>query len=108
MDDSGLALPREPRRQASAPSLAYPVSTVELHAHVAAAAYLMRRAHTTALVVIANDASRRPVATITDADIAEAVADGIDINETYIDELVADGRLRRPSGMSPDPGRGAS
>jgi CBS domain-containing protein len=71
--------------------------TVELHAHIAAAAYLMQRAHSTSLLVIANDASRRPVAIITDADIAQVIADGRDTGETYIEELVAEGRLRRPS-----------
>jgi CBS domain-containing protein len=69
-------------------------TSVELHAHLAAAVYLMRRAHATELVVVTNDASRRPVAIITDTNIARAVADGNDINETCIDDLLADGRLR--------------
>jgi CBS domain-containing protein len=92
MDDTGHAVSREPSRQATA------ATTVELHAHVAAAAYLMQRTHATALVVITNDASPRPIAIITDTDIAQVVADGRDINQTHIDELVAEGRLRRPSG----------
>jgi CBS domain-containing protein len=94
MDDTGHAVSREPSW------LATTATTVELHAHVAAAAYLMHRTHATALVVITSDASRRPIAIITDTDIAQMVADGGDINQTYIDELVAEGRLRRLSGPS--------
>jgi CBS domain-containing protein len=48
----------------------------------------MRRSHETALVVIADHVSRRPLAVITDADIAQAVAGGMDINEARIAELV--------------------
>jgi acetoin utilization protein AcuB len=64
------------------------VTTVELHAHLAAAEYLMRRAHATALVVITDDGTRRPFAVITDTDIARAVAAGRAVDETYIGELV--------------------
>jgi CBS domain-containing protein len=64
------------------------VTTVERCAHLAAVAYLMRRSHETALVVIADHASRRPLAIITDTDIAHAVAGGMDINEARIAELV--------------------
>lgn len=109
MNDAGHAVPGEPSRQAAVrDTTRFTVSTVEPHAHIAAAAYLMRRAQTTALVVIANEASRRPIATITDTDIAQAIADGIDIDETYIEQLIADGRLRGASGLSPAPGHGAS
>jgi CBS domain-containing protein len=95
MDDTGHAVPREPSWHATA------TTTVELHAHVAAAVYLMQRTHATALVVITNDASRRPIAIITDTDIARVVADGRDINQIHIEELVAEGMLRRLSGHSP-------
>jgi hypothetical protein len=94
MDDTGHAVSREPSWRATA------ATTIELHAHLAAAAYLMQRTHTTALVVITNDASRRPIAIVTDIDIAQVVADGGDINQTHIDELMAEGRLRRLSGTS--------
>jgi acetoin utilization protein AcuB len=89
MHDSHHDTPREPKRPATVRHAMRPaVTTVELHAHVAAAAYLMRRAHATALVVTTNDANRRPIAIITETDIAQAVADGRDVNETRIDELV--------------------
>jgi hypothetical protein len=89
MDDSLHAVPREPNRRTAVGDSVRPAAiTVEAHAHVAAAAYLMQRAHATELMVITNDANRRHVAVITDADIAQAVADGRDINDLYIDELV--------------------
>jgi len=88
MDDSHRATPREPNRQATVRDWMHPAATVELHAHVAAAAYLMQRAHATALVVITNDAKRWPVATISDTDIAQAVGAGGDIDEMHVDEVV--------------------
>jgi CBS domain-containing protein len=88
MEDSYRATPREPTRQATVRDRMHPAVTVELHAHVAAAAYLMQRAHATALVVITNDAKRWPVATISDTDIAQAVGAGGDIDEMHVDELV--------------------
>jgi CBS domain-containing protein len=64
------------------------VTTVERCAHLAAVAYLMRRSHETALVVIADHVSQRPVAIVTAADVAQAVAEGMDVNEARIAELV--------------------
>jgi CBS domain-containing protein len=63
------------------------VTTVERHAHLAAAAYLMRKAGDTAVVVTTDDESERPIGIITDADISHAVADGKDVNAVRIDEL---------------------
>ncbi len=63
------------------------VTTVERHSHLGAAAYLMRHAGDNAVVVTTDDESRRPIGIITDTDIANAVADGRDLNETRIDEL---------------------
>jgi CBS domain-containing protein len=64
------------------------VVSVERDAHLAAVAYLMRRAGQTALVVV-NDTERlTPVAVITDADIAQAIADGRNPNEVRIADLV--------------------
>jgi hypothetical protein len=95
MDDSDFAMPHGPGGRPAEGDPMWPAAaTIEVHAHVAAAAYLMRRAHATELVVITDDASRRPIAVITDTDIVRALADGRDINKTHIDELVADGRLR--------------
>jgi CBS domain-containing protein len=63
-------------------------TTVELHAHVAAAAYLMRAADASALVIISDDESHAPLAIFTDSDIARVVADGRDVNDTRISDLV--------------------
>ena len=52
-----------------------PLTTVEQQDHVAAAAYLMKHAGTTALMVL-NPQTDQPVGIITEADIAHAVADG--------------------------------
>ena len=64
-----------------------PVVSVERDAHLAAAAYLMKKAADTALVVVEDEADLRPVAVITDTDIAAAVADGKDPNEIRISDL---------------------
>ncbi|MCZ2857506.1 CBS domain-containing protein [Blastococcus sp. VKM Ac-2987] len=64
-----------------------PVTTVELTAHLAGAAYLMKRAHDGALVVIDDHVERRPVALLCDADIIQAVADGKDPEQTRITDL---------------------
>ena len=52
---------------------------VEQQAHVAAAAYLMKHAGTTALMVLDSEAGQ-PTGIITEADITRAVADGMDVN----------------------------
>ena len=64
-----------------------PLTTVNQNDHVAAAAYLMKHAGTTALVVLDAQADR-PAGIITEADIAHAVADGKDVNSTRIYELM--------------------
>ena len=72
-------------------------TTVEPDSHVASAAYLMKRAHDSALVVTSDD-GRVPIAVITDADVSQAVADGRDLNDTRINQL----HLSRPAVVSPD------
>jgi CBS domain-containing protein len=64
-----------------------PLTTVEQQAHVAAAAYLMKHAGTTALTVV-DPQTGQPAGIITEADIAHAVADGKDVNSTRIYELM--------------------
>jgi len=64
-----------------------PLTTVEQADHVAAAAYLMKHAGTTALMVL-NPQTDQPVGIITEADIAHAVADGKDVNSTRISEVM--------------------
>ena len=50
------------------------VTTVERDAHIASAAYLMKRSHDNALVVITDGASRVPVTLVCDSDVTQAVA----------------------------------
>jgi CBS domain-containing protein len=64
-----------------------PLTTVEQAAHVAAAAYLMKHAGATALMVL-DAQTGQPVGIITQADIARAVADGKDVNRVRIDDLM--------------------
>jgi CBS domain-containing protein len=71
-------------------------TTVEPDSHVASAAYLMKRAHDSALVVTSDD-GRVPIAVITDADVSQAVADGRDLNDTRINQL----HLSRPAVVAP-------
>ena len=75
------------------------VTAVERNAHLAAAAYLMKHAHDSALVVI-NEGDV-PTAIITDSDVAQAVADGRDLDQVRISDLVA----REPVTVRPDDGR---
>ncbi len=63
------------------------VTTVERHAHLAAAAFLMRRAGDTAVVVTTDDL-QRPIAIITERDITAVVADGRDVNDVRIEDLI--------------------
>ena len=71
-------------------------TTIEPDSHVASAAFLMKRAHDSALVVTSGD-GRVPIAVITDADVSQAVADGRDLNDTRINEL----HLNRPEVVHP-------
>ena len=64
------------------------LTTVEQNDHVAAAAYLMRHARTSALVVLDGHETNRPVGLVTEADIVHAVADGKDVNEVRIHDLM--------------------
>jgi acetoin utilization protein AcuB len=75
-----------------------PVVSVERDAHLAAAAYLMRKAGDTALVVVEDEADLRPVAVITSTDVAAAVADGKDPNEVRISDLPG----RKPITVPPE------
>jgi CBS domain-containing protein len=60
-----------------------PMTTVGQHDHAAAAAYLMKHAGTAALMVV-NAQTGQPVGIVTEADVAHAIADGKDINETWV------------------------
>ncbi|MDQ1695141.1 MAG: hypothetical protein QOJ03_494 [Frankiaceae bacterium] len=74
------------------------VVSVERDAHLAAVAYLMRRAGETALVVVNDAEQRTPLAVITDTDLAQAIADGRDPNEVRVSDLVH----REPIAVTPD------
>jgi CBS domain-containing protein len=67
------------------------LTTVEPQAHVAAAAYLMKRAGATALVIVDGEATKRPLGIITEADIVRVVADGKDVNDVRIRDLMTSG-----------------
>ena len=60
-----------------------PLTTVKHHDHVAAAAYLMKHAGTTALLVV-DAQTGQPVGIITEGDVAHAIADGKDVNDVWV------------------------
>jgi CBS domain-containing protein len=64
-----------------------PVTTVEQNDHVAAAAYMMKRADATALIVT-QAKTDQPIGIITDVDVSHAVADGKNPNDVRIYELM--------------------
>jgi CBS domain-containing protein len=64
------------------------VTTAEQDAHLAAAAYLIKHAGATALVVVDDPASNQPVGIITETDIVHAVADGMDLNQVRIRDVM--------------------
>jgi CBS domain-containing protein len=64
-----------------------PVTTVEQGDHVAAAAYLMKHAGATALMVVDPQTSQ-PRGIITEADIARVVADGKNVNDVRVQDLM--------------------
>jgi hypothetical protein len=72
--------------------------TVEANAHVAAAVYLMKRAGATAMVVVDGDRSNAPVGFITAGDLAQSVADGNNLNDIRIRDLLI--TKRRPSAVA--------
>jgi CBS domain-containing protein len=64
-----------------------PLSTVKQDDHVAAAAYVMKHAGATALVVV-DEWTDQPLGIITETDIAHAVADGKDLSSVRIHDLM--------------------
>jgi len=64
-----------------------PLITVAPHDHVAAAAYLMKHAGTTALMVVDARAGQ-PAGIITAADVAHAIADGKELNDVWVDAVM--------------------
>nr|WP_239523374.1 CBS domain-containing protein [Geodermatophilus normandii] len=66
-----------------------PVTTVEQRAHLAAAAYLMKRSGDTALVVVRGDDTGIPLGIVTDADVTQAVADGRDLEQLRVSDVLS-------------------
>jgi CBS domain-containing protein len=80
---------RPPHAPATAADVMRPaLTTIEPRDHLAAAAYLMKHAGVTALVVVGDDQAKQPVGIITEADIVQAVADGKDVNDVRIRALI--------------------
>jgi CBS domain-containing protein len=79
-----------------------PATTVEPRAHLAAAAYLMKRSGDSVLVVTTDDRTRAPLGVITDADITQAVADGCDLERVRISDLLARGMVHVAPGTPVD------
>jgi CBS domain-containing protein len=85
---SQTTIPQSPPAPAAvADIMEPPVTTVERYDHVAAAAYLMKHGGATALVVLDAQADR-PIGIITEADIVHTVADGKDVNDVRIHDLM--------------------
>ena len=66
-----------------------PVMSVEGQAHLAAATYLFKKAGDSAVVVVNDPVEMVPVAVISEADVAQAVADGRDPNDVRISDLIS-------------------
>ena len=81
--------PRPARAPATVADITRPAAvTVGEYDHVAAAAYLMKHARSAAVVVLGAQQGSRPIGVITEADIARAMADGMDVNTTRIHDLL--------------------
>jgi CBS domain-containing protein len=65
-----------------------PAMTLDQNDHVAAAAYLMKHERATALVVMDPERKNQPMGIITEADIVSAVAEGKDVNDLRILDLM--------------------
>ena len=63
------------------------LTTARATDHIAAAAYLMKHAHTTALVVLDAETDR-PVGIVTDTDVSHVVADGKDVENVRISDVM--------------------
>ena len=63
------------------------LTTAQATDHIAAAAYLMKHASTTALVVLDAETDR-PVGIVTDTDVSHVVADGKDVENVRISDVM--------------------
>ena len=92
---NGITVPL-PRREIDTGELRGTVSArvpapraVESNAHVAAAAYLMKHADVTALAVVDGREPEQAVGMITAADVARVIADGKNVNDVRIYQLLS-------------------
>ena len=81
-------------RSRAAMTTAAAAATVDQYDHVAAASYLMKHARASALPVLDGRHSNQPIGSITQADIAEAMAHGMDPEEARIWELIVPSHRR--------------
>jgi CBS domain-containing protein len=89
----------DPVRQPTVGDLMRPATmTVELRAHLAAAAYLMNTSGDSALVVTTDGSPRAPLGVITDWDITQAVARDEDLEKVRISHLLP----RQTATVAPD------
>jgi CBS domain-containing protein len=63
------------------------LTTAQATDHIAAAAYLMKHAGTTALVVLDAETDQ-PIGIVTDTDVAHVVADGKNVNDIRISDVM--------------------
>jgi CBS domain-containing protein len=63
------------------------LTTAQPTDHIAAAAYLMKHAGTTALVVLAAETDQ-PIGILTDTDVTHVVADGKNVNDVRISDVM--------------------
>ncbi len=80
-------------RRRAATTTAAATTTVDQYDHAAAATYLMKHAGTTTLAVLDGERSNQPMGSITETDIAVAMAQGKDLNEIRIRDLIAHGHV---------------
>ncbi len=79
------------------PSAVASTVTVDRNDHAAAAAYLMRHHGTPALLIVDGARSNRPTGIITQTDLIQAEADGKDLNQVRIHELMSPNGPARPA-----------
>ena len=78
---------RPPRPATVAEIMGPALTTAQPADHIAAAAYLMKHAGTTALIVTGAQTGR-PAGIITEADVTRAIADGNDVNDVRVEAVM--------------------
>jgi CBS domain-containing protein len=97
MTDAPSQQPAQPPTPATvADVMRPPLTTADQDDHAAAAAYLMKHAGASALMVL-DAHTAQPIGIITERDIAHAVADGKDLDEIRIHDLMT----ARPTVIKP-------